>query len=237
MSTAPDAASDAATEPERAPRRAAAVARGTRRALGVFGTWIVAKIPELVLQCVLIIISIVLGLAVNKRIEERSDHDRKVALLTSFEQEIADNLAQLQSDVDDRKDLHATLVALSSTGELRTAEVFYDSVGLKGFRPVALRTTAWQTAVTTGALRLLDDDSIASVLSRTYTQQAEYERAGESRMPEFLRTGMAPQGPVPAMVRAAERYLEDESDAGDELAAVYRYALTRIAAARQRLGG
>jgi hypothetical protein len=225
-------------QPEAAPERSAAVARRAWRAAGTAGSWFLSKVPELVLQILLIVVGIVLGLKVNEWTGERSDRELKLNLLSGFEQEIGKNLAHLQDDVDNMEGVRESLGEMSAAGELRTAGEFYDRVGLNVFRRDALLTTAWQTAVSTGSLRQLDDDyATASMLSEIYTRQAEYDRRSESRMPEFLRTGAAPPGSVREMVRAADRYLKDETEDGENLIEDYRQAVGRVAAARRRLGG
>lgn len=235
MSTVSAAPSDAG---EAAPERSAAAARRARHALGTAGSWFLSKVPEVLLQILLIVVGIVLGLWVNQRLQERSDRELKLNLLSGFEQEIGQNLAQLQDDVDYMEAVRESLGRMSSAGELRTADVFYDSVGLKVFRRDALLTTAWQTAVSTGALSQLDDDyATASMLSQIYTRQAEYDRRSESRMPEFLRTGVGAQGTAGEMVRPADRYLKDEIEDGQALIEDYRQAIGRVVAARRRLGG
>lgn len=231
----PTAERDTGLEPERRPPRARVAARHTWRALGVTGSWIISKIPELVLQSVLIVFSIVLGLAVNKRIEERSERQTKVELLSRFEREIGQNLAFLQADLQNHTRLRAAMMKMDSAGQLRTAEEFYDLLGVADFRPTPLVTTTWQTAVSTGTMALLD--STAYALSLTYTKQTEYERASESRMPDFLRTGTAAPGGPRAMVRAAQRYMDDQARGEQMLQAIYEEALARVAAARRAQGG
>jgi len=204
--------------------------------LGAAGAWIVSKVPELVLQCALIVFSIVLALAVDQWQGERSDRDLALQSLDGFEREIGANRAKLEDKTDYYVTLRDVVPRMDSAGKLRTADEFYDMLGVQSFQPPALQATAWQTAVATGALRLLDYPTV-DALSRAYNQQARYERVSESRMPEFLRTGTAPQGATRAMVRATLLYMDDEVREEKSLAAEFDNALAKIAAAKRREGG
>jgi hypothetical protein len=199
------------------------------------GRWIVSSLPETVLQCLLIVISVVLALGVDEWKDARKEREMKVHSLVSFAHEIHANRDLLDGQAAFAASMPATLAGMESEGELRTAEDFYDKLGVSSFQPPALQATAWQTAVATGVVRLLDYHTV-DVLSGTYGSQADYERGSERRLPDFLRTGTAPPGSIRGMVGAAARYMNDETQETNKLLAAYAAALDEIAAACRRLG-
>jgi len=217
------------------PRVLSAAWEHARRARGAVGPWIAAKLPETLMQCVLIVISIVLALGVDEWKDARKERELKLQSLGSLALEIQANRELLKSDMPFRETLPAVMMQMDSAGALRTPEAFYDSLGVSGFQPKRLQSAAWQTALVTGVLRLLDYRT-ASALSTAYGRQTDHERSGERRLPEFLRTGTAPPGSAPhAMVLSATRFVEMETQDERDLVAAYDVALQEIEAAQRRL--
>jgi hypothetical protein len=216
------------------PRVLSAAWGRARRAGGAVVPWIASKLPETVLQCVLIVISIVLALGVEEWKDARKERALKLQSLGTFERELQANRLELDQSVAYHASLHDLLAHLDSTGELRTPEEFYGTLGVQGFQPGSLRATAWQTAMATGVLRLLNYPTV-DALSITYGLQADHERKSEQRLPDFLRTGTAPPGSTRSMVRSATRYMSDETQEEQKLLATYDSALAKISAARRQL--
>jgi hypothetical protein len=206
-----------------------------RRARAAVVPWIASRLPETVLQCLLIVISIVLALGVEEWKDARKERELKLQSLSSLEREIRSNRGVLTDAVPYSATLPTVMMEMDTAGVLRTPEAFYDLLGVSSFQPKLLKSTAWQTAMVTGVLRLLDYRT-ADALSTAYGQQADHERSGEQRLPDFLRTGTATPGSTAhAMVRSATRYVEKQTQEERDLIAAYDEALDQIAAARGKL--
>jgi hypothetical protein len=123
-------------------------------------------------ESVVIILSVLVGLALNEWREQRAERARAVAVLANFRRELTENLAALER----RQPKHVALAArLTRAAEQdRPGETAFTSfrelMPADGLETAPLRDAAWETALSTGALRLLDYEQ-AALLSETYLIQ------------------------------------------------------------------
>ncbi|HEX8695116.1 MAG TPA: hypothetical protein VF746_22075 [Longimicrobium sp.] len=206
------------------------------RALRGAGGWLVSQLPEIVLQCIVLVISIVVALAVDQWTSERSDRELALQSLDSFELEIRQNQRRLEDSGPFRAGLREVLVRMEESGRLGTMDEFYSTVGLEALRPPHLLDTAWQAALVTDALSRMDYATV-SALSLTYSRQDRYRSFSEEGLPAALRPGGTPGAEAPAAIRSTILYLSEAIEDEEELVVVYQQALQRIEAARRRLGG
>lgn len=128
--------------------------------------------PRLLFESALIVLSVLLGLALNSWQERRREHDLAEQAITNFRREISANLAVLEKSeprhrvLMQRLDSAARATHPGESAFTAFATVIHDG----GVATEPLRDAAWETAVSTGALRLLDYDR-ASALSEVYLIQ------------------------------------------------------------------
>jgi hypothetical protein len=128
----------------------------------------------LLFESILIVLSVLLGFALQAWAERRAERMMAAAALENFRVEIEANLNDLER-VQPRHaafaDRLAEALADSASRSSETAfAVFARNLPEGGLQTPPLKEAAWETATSTGALRLLDYD-LAAVLSETYLVQ------------------------------------------------------------------
>ena len=98
---------------------------------------------------------------------------------------------------------------------------------LEGFQPALLVSTAWETAVATGALGYMDYD-VVSGLSLTYNLQERLVTLNRSGMNDLLVGGFR-SGEPDLLVYTANRYMRELTEAEQGLQGVYDLVLGLIA--------
>jgi hypothetical protein len=128
--------------------------------------------PKLLFESALIVLSVLLGLALNGWQERRRERALAEQVVANFRREISANVARLRH----AEPLHHRLAArLDSASRVRRPGesafvAFAALVPSGGVATDPLGDAAWETAVSTGALRLLDYER-ASSLSEVYLVQ------------------------------------------------------------------
>ena len=132
-----------------------------------------ARVPELLFQSVLIVLSIALGFAVTEWQDRRRDEALAHEALINFRHEISTNLETLErvqpKHVAMMKLLEAEAAA-PRPGETAFTALLRSLQSVGGTAVPPLPDAAWETAVSTGALRLIGYDR-ASRISATYQVQ------------------------------------------------------------------
>jgi hypothetical protein len=128
----------------------------------------------LLLESILIILSVLLGFALQAWGEHRAERRMAAAALENFRVEIEANLNSLER-VQPRHaafaDRLAEALADSASRSSETAfAVFARNLPEGGLQAPPMKEAAWETATSTGALRLLDYD-VAATLSEAYLVQ------------------------------------------------------------------
>ena len=160
-----------------------------------------ARAP-LLIESALVVLSVLLGLALGEWRGHARERELARMALRTFRQEIADNLATLQRV----QPKHAAFAARLATAASRadTGDAFTGFVAAMppgGLDAKPLRAVAWETAQSTGALRLLDYDT-AALLSETYLVQRSALQPTLERLADRM---MMPANFTPAERRAVLR--------------------------------
>lgn len=130
------------------------------------------RIPRLAIESLLIVLSVLLGFAANQWHDRRAERELSSQALDSFRREIRRNLANL----DSAQPRHAAMAnRLDSAARTRhPGQTAFDdllaAMPAGGVSTPQVGDAAWQTAVSTGALRLLGYERVAR-LSDTYEAQ------------------------------------------------------------------
>lgn len=181
-------------------------------------------------ESVLIVLSVLVGLALNEWRELRAERARAETALVNFRRELAENLATLER----RQPKHAALAErLQRAAEQdRPGETAFASfrqlMPEGGLDNAPLRDAAWETALSTGALRLLDYEP-AALLSETYLVQ---RRAIEQTVQTMAARFLMPENFQPAlrrpMLQTHGMIFVELSGQESYLIDVYRQALRRL---------
>jgi type II secretory pathway pseudopilin PulG len=127
---------------------------------------------RLLLEAALIVLSVLLGFAVNAWQQRQSERELAERVVANFRREMQENLATLQRSYPLHRDFAARLRAAAAREHPDSSafEVFASLMPRDGLALAPLKEAAWETAQSTGALRLLDYH-VASQLSETYVIQ------------------------------------------------------------------
>lgn len=184
----------------------------------------------LLVESALIVASILLAFALNGWWEARQERQLAERAITAFEQEITRNRDNLRQVMPYHLALQERLGELTRAGSIRTMDDFVGG-GFEGFKPPLLATTAWRSALATGALAHMDYDMVAE-LSAVYTVQ---ELFAEASNPRFVQdAGAWTEENIPSTMFTAILYLGDVTAIAPELVRMYQQVLMRIDARRGR---
>lgn len=128
---------------------------------------------RLLLESALIVLSVLLGFALSEWRENQIERERADLALESFRREIQANFATLKRVHPKHVQLAERLGAVARADTVSGGTAFDVLVALLpegGLDTPPLREAAWEAAVSTGALRLLNYET-AALLSETYQIQ------------------------------------------------------------------
>jgi hypothetical protein len=182
-------------------------------------------LSRLLLESALIVASILLAFALNRWWEARQDRMLADRALATFAQEIAENRANLARVMPYHEGLHDLFAGLSAAGTVRTFEDVRELEGFDGFQPAFLTTTAWHSALATGAVVHMDYD-IVRELSALYTFQNRYTEYSDFR--HLLAPDALADANIAAALFSAEIYLIDVISGARDLIAIYDRVLERL---------
>jgi hypothetical protein len=126
---------------------------------------------RLLLESALIVLSVFLAFGLNEWRQARADRALVRTVLVSFGQEIESNLGRLE-EFKPRHDRVAANLAAMGEAEVGGRPAFRVLMEANPYPTLIMPPdeAAWETAVSTGALRLLDYQT-AAILSRIYSAQ------------------------------------------------------------------
>lgn len=182
-------------------------------------------ISRVLVESVLVVGSILLALAVDEWNEERALQDLANRSLVNFEREIQLNRLRLE----DVTLFHMGLRDVLANMDAGSASVPATTIRniMEGFEPAILVSTAWETAVATGALGYMDYD-VVSGLSLTYNLQGRLVALNQSGLNDLLVAGFR-SGETELLVYTANRYMRELTGAEQRLQGVYDLVLGLIA--------
>jgi hypothetical protein len=185
---------------------------------------------KLLLEGALIVLSVLLGFALNEWQTKRSEHTLTHSVLADFRREIEANLAVVQRVHSKHRALAERLAAAATVthGDSTAFDVFASLMPPDGLELAPLREAAWETAASTGALRLLDYDT-AALLSETYlTQRASSDRTIDRISDRLLSAENFDPRAQTIMLRTEHMLFVELSGQESYLIEVYRKALRKL---------
>ena len=172
----------------------------------------------------LVVGSILLALALDEWNENREFQDLAGRSLVNFEREIQQNRLRLEDVTLFHVGLRDVLANMDASGEPVPATTIRNI--MEGFQPAILVSTAWETAVATGALGYMDYD-VVSGLSLTYNLQDRLVTLNESGLNDVLVGGLR-SGETELLVYTANRYMGELTAAEQRLQGVYDLVLSLV---------
>lgn len=188
------------------------------------------QVGRLAFEGILIVVSVLLGLALNEWREHRRERALATTALTNFRREISANLARIRAAQPKHAAMAQRLAEAASTPApgLTAFDVFVANMPEGGLDTQPLATVAWETAESTGALQLLDYPT-ASLISETYSVQRATLLPTLQRLSDrFLSPqnfDAAQQGP---MVRTHQMLLVELNGQETFLIGIYEKALEAL---------
>ncbi len=179
----------------------------------------------MLVESVLVVGSILLALALDEWNEDQDYQDLATLSLINFEREIQQNRLRLEDVTLYHAGLRDVLANMDASGEAMPARTIRNI--LEGFQPTILVSTAWETAVATGALGYMDYDVVAG-LSLTYNMQERLVTLNQSGLSDLLVGGFR-SGDADLLVYMANRYMRELTEAEQGLQGVYDLVLGVIA--------
>lgn len=195
------------------------------------------SIPHWLLEGMFIIVSVALGFAVAQFGEYRANRELVARVLAGLEAEIKGNLATLEPFVPvHRRWLEGLEKVDRSAADQSGFNTFFAirpalPAGAQSSFPI-LQRSAWDTAVSGGALRLIDYDVVTS-LSETYRLQEVATANVDRRLADGILSSVAIFDPASraASLDLLQFTLRDIAYAEAALVERYREHLPRISAA------
>jgi len=184
-----------------------------------------AWISRVLVESGLVVGSILLALALDEWNEGQDYQDLATLSLVNFEREIQQNRLRLEDVTPFHVGLRDVLANMDMGGAAMPATTIRNI--LEGFQPALLVSTAWETAVATGALGYMDYDVVAG-LSRTYNLQEQLTTLSRSGMNDLLMGGFR-SGEADLLIYTANRYGRELTEAEQDLQVVYDLVLGLIA--------
>lgn len=134
-------------------------------------------IKELLIQCALIVFSVVLGLYLSERLEERKNRKESDELLAKVKSEVKDNLSLLRIWVPYHQEIKVGLDSLATNeafveGFISNKFFFFEKLLTKGtFMGRSPASDAWEIAKAHPLMVNIDYNTLLA-LSRVYNQQS-----------------------------------------------------------------
>ncbi len=180
----------------------------------------------------LIVISILVALYLDEWRDDRQDAENIEDALAYFVSEIQQNRARVEDAAPFNQGLRHVL---SRRQEVRAIESVATFVNIfESYNPVVLQSTAWETAIATGALAKMDY-KLVSALSLTYSLQNRYQQVSQNGMAEMTSPQNLSEEKLDLAVYNAIRYLDTVTGMETELGVVYAEAELVIVSAKQIL--
>jgi hypothetical protein len=159
---------------------------------------------EFVLESGMIVLSVLLALAASRWAETRKEHALTDQARASFVEELRSNRARVATVFTYHQALTKSVLHVDSMGGVRTYEDWKRQVPTwSGFRPPDVTTTAWQSALATGALGNLPYRQVGA-LSDVYTLQTKLDAFTMAYLPLFDFSDSA----MPGTVRRMHVYMQ-----------------------------
>lgn len=189
-------------------------------------------LPQVTIESILIVVSILVALGLDSWRQERNDEEFVRTALSNFQIEIQRNQARIDDATPFNQGLRTVLSQHYGVGDIDTVDEFVSMVEI--YSPAALQSTAWDTALATGSLAKMEY-SLVSALSLTYSLQDRYDSSTRSGMNDLTSPQYLSEDKLKLAIYNSIRFLDDVTGMEEELAVIYVEASRVIQAALTQL--
>lgn len=187
-------------------------------------------LPRVMFESMLIVVSILFALYLDEWRDDRQDAENIEDALAYFVSEIQLNRARVEDAAPFNQGLRHVLSRRQEVHAIESVETFVNI--FESYNPVVLQSTAWETAIATGALAKMDY-KLVSALSLTYSLQNRYQQVSQNGMAEMTSPQNLSEEKLHLAVYNAIRYLDTVTGMETELGAVYAEAESVLLSAKQ----
>lgn len=191
--------------------------------------------PRFTFEAILILLSVLLGFGVSEWRQVQVDQDLAARLRSNLFTEIEYNRALLETFLPRHQKLVMLLEAVDvSDSQLTGWDVLLPKINDVGggVGKPALRRGAWDAAVSTGALRLLDYE-LAAELSEIYNVQEDVRRSFDMVVVSIYQTSTFQPGLQRETVQVLKGNISEMENMEELLLVLYNTYLAEGGAARQ----
>ena len=191
-------------------------------------------LPQVMFESMLIVVSILVALGLDEWRSDRQDAENIEHALSNFISEIQQNRARVEDAAPFNQGLHHVLSRRQEVRAIESVATFINIID--SYSPVVLQSTAWETALATGALARMDYN-LVSALSLTYSLQDRYQQVSQIGKAQMTSPQNLSQDKLELAVYNAIRYLDDVTRMETELSVVYTEAESVIRSAKRIMSG
>ncbi len=178
----------------------------------------------------LIVASILVALYLDEWRDDRQDAENIEHALANFVVEIQQNRARVEDAAPFNRGLRHVLNRRQEVRAIESVATFINII--ESYSPVVLQSTAWETAIATGALAKMDYN-LVSALSLTYSLQNRYQQISRTGMTQLTSPQNLSEEKLNLAVFNAIRYLDGVTGMETELGVVYSEAESVILSTKQ----
>jgi len=191
-------------------------------------------LPRVIFESALITVSILLALGLDEWRENRETQATIRQAVSNFLSEIQQNKARIDDAAPFNLGLYEVIDQRHRSGDIRTMTDFISM--MDSYSPVALQSTAWETALATGSLAKMDY-GLVSALSLTYGLQSRYDQTNRGAKARLTNPQVLTDDSVELAIYNSLQYLKDVTGMETELAVVYAEATDIIELNWKRMNG
>jgi len=189
-------------------------------------------LPQVVIESVLIVVSILVALGLDSWRQNREDEEFVRTALSNFEIEVRQNKARIDDAAPFNRGLRIVLSQHYGVGDIDTVDEFVNMVEI--YSPAALQSTAWDTALATGSLAKMEY-GLVTALSLTYSLQDRYDRSTRAGMSDLISPQFLSEDTLKLAIYNSIRFLDDVTGMEVELEVTYGEAARVIQSALRQL--
>jgi len=193
-----------------------------------FSVWL----PRVLFESALITVSILLALGLDEWREGRQDQETVEVAMSNFLREIRQNKARVDDAAPFSRGLRDVLRQRYQDSGISSTTEFIDI--LDSYNTVVLQSTAWETALATGSVTIMDYE-LVSALSLTYSLQNRYQATARDGLAALIQPQTLTSEQVNVAVYNAVHYLDSVTTMETELSVVYDEAEAMILDAWARM--
>ncbi len=182
------------------------------------GDWL----PKALVESVLIVVSIMLALALDEWQEDQEIQELIDRSLINFSNELTRNKLRIEDVSAYHQGISQILAKRNNMPDATSIPEFRNI--MDSMQPVVLTSSAWQTAVATGALGRMDFE-LVSALSLTYNTQLRFDENYNSRLQDLLAPNNLQTQNLDITIYNASRFVSDVTTSESELSGYYTATL------------